>query len=76
MSTNNTPPQQATKQYKKQFNLKAFARSNATQLGIIAVFIAVWVFFIVATPDAFMSKQIYLAFMSTVPFFGIIAPCP
>jgi len=73
MSTNNTTAQQAPQKYKKQFNLKTFARSNATQLGIIAVFIAVWLFFIAAAPNTFMSRQIYLAFMSTVPFFGIIA---
>ena len=73
MSTENTPAQQETKQYKSQFNLKTFARRNSTQIGIIAVFIAVWVFFIAAAPNTFMSRQIYLAFMSTVPFFGIIA---
>jgi simple sugar transport system permease protein len=48
-------------------------RKNGTQLGIIAVFILVWLFFIVAAPETFLSRQIYLAFMATVPFFGITA---
>jgi len=73
MSTNNSTAQPKLKQYKPQFNLKTFARRNSTQIGIIVVFIAVWVFFIAAAPNTFLSRQIYLAFMSTVPFFGIIA---
>ncbi len=73
MSTNNSSAQQAPTQYKPKFNMRNFARKNSTQIGIIAVFIAVWVFFILAAPNTFLSRQIYLAFMSTVPFFGIVA---
>lgn len=53
--------------------LAAFLRRNGTQLGIIAVFVLVWLLFIIGAPRTFLSRQIYLAFMSTVPFFGIIA---
>jgi simple sugar transport system permease protein len=53
--------------------LAAFLRRNGTQLGIIAVFFLVWLLFIIGAPTTFLQRQIYLAFMSTVPFFGIIA---
>ncbi|MFW5943209.1 MAG: ABC transporter permease, partial [Chloroflexota bacterium] len=48
-------------------------RGNATQLGILAVFLAVWLFFIATAPETFLAPRIYRAFMSTVPFFAIIA---
>ncbi|MBN1965765.1 MAG: ABC transporter permease [Anaerolineae bacterium] len=50
-----------------------FARKNALQLGIVAVFFGLWLFFIVAAPNTFLSPDIYGAFMQTVPFFGIVA---
>jgi simple sugar transport system permease protein len=59
--------------YKETFTLRRFLRTYALQLGIPAVFIAMWVFFIVSAPQTFLSPQIYLAFMSTIPFFAIMA---
>ena len=59
--------------YKQTFSLSRFLRTYALQLGILAVFVAMWLFFIVSAPDTFLSPQIYLAFMSTIPFFAIIA---
>jgi len=59
--------------YKPAFHLKRFARSNSTQLGIIGVFVALWIIFIVAAPQTFLRGQIYYAFMSTVPFFAMMA---
>ena len=53
--------------------LAQFARRNGLQLGIIAVFLLMWVFFIIAAPRTFLSKEIYAAFMSTVPFYGVMA---
>jgi simple sugar transport system permease protein len=32
-----------------------------------------WLFFIVSAPRTFLAPQIYLAFMSTIPFFAIMA---
>ena len=55
------------------FNLSRFLRHSSTQIGIIVVFVLLWAFFIIAAPNTFLSRQIYLAFMSTVPFFGITA---
>jgi simple sugar transport system permease protein len=59
--------------YKETFSLSRFLRTYAAQLGILAVFIAMWIIFIVLAPLTFLSPQIYLAFMSSIPFFAIMA---
>jgi simple sugar transport system permease protein len=59
--------------YKETFSLSRFLRNYATQLGILAVFFALWALFILSAPRTFLSPQIYLAFMSTIPFFAITA---
>jgi simple sugar transport system permease protein len=66
-------PQSSEEVYQEKFTLSKFARKNGTQLGILAVFIAMWAFFILAAPQTFLSPQIYLAFMATIPFFAILA---
>lgn len=53
--------------------LGRFARHNGLQIGITAVFVLLWIFFIVAAPRTFLSREIYGAFMSTIPLFGVIA---
>jgi simple sugar transport system permease protein len=58
---------------KEPFNRKNFIRKNATQLGMIVVFFGLWLFFILAAPQTFLSPQIYYAFMSTTPLFAIMA---
>lgn len=60
-------------EYKEKFTLSKFMRHNGTQLGIFAVFIALWLVFILAAPDTFLASNIYWAFMSTIPFFAISA---
>jgi simple sugar transport system permease protein len=60
-------------QPRAKFNLTKFLRAYGTQLGILGVFMAMWLFFIIAAPETFLSPQIYLAFMSTIPFFAIVA---
>jgi len=42
------------------------------QLGLIAVFFLVFALFIVTSPRVFLRPTIYLAFLSTVPFVGIM----
>jgi simple sugar transport system permease protein len=68
--TNQIKPPQP---YKESFNLGKFARQNGAQLGILAVFFAMWIFFIFMAPETFLSSRIYLAFMSTIPFFAMMA---
>jgi simple sugar transport system permease protein len=60
-------------QYKETFKLSRFTRQNGTQLGIFAVFLALWALFITTAPDTFLSANIYWAFMATIPLFAIMA---
>lgn len=59
--------------YRETFSLRKFLRRNGTQLGIFSVFILLWIIFIVSVPQTFLAPQIYYAFMSTIPFFAIMA---
>ena len=59
--------------YKEKFSLSKFVRHNGTQLGILAVFLALWALFIFAAPDTFLSQNIYWAYLSTIPIFAIMA---
>ncbi len=62
-----------TPHYKVPFSLRRFARHNSAQLGILGVFITLWLIFIVSAPRTFLAPQIYTAFMSSIPFFAIMA---
>jgi simple sugar transport system permease protein len=59
--------------YKEAFSLRRLARTNSAQLGILGVFLTLWLIFIVSAPKTFLSSQIYYAFFSTVPFFAVMA---
>lgn len=59
--------------YKVAFSLRRFTRTHSAQLGIFGVFVSLWIIFIVSAPDTFLSPQIYSAFMSSIPFFAIMA---
>jgi simple sugar transport system permease protein len=74
MATQTTGSSSATSQpYKETFSLGRFARVYGAQLGILGVFFGLWIIFIVSAPDTFLSSRIYFAFMSTIPFFAIMA---
>ena len=48
-------------------------RNHRLQLSIFGIFLLLWLAYIIGNPLAFTSYPIYRAFMSTMPFFGIIA---
>jgi simple sugar transport system permease protein len=48
-------------------------RRYALQIGITLVAFLIWLFFVAGAPETFFSRNIYAAFMSTTPFFGIVA---
>jgi simple sugar transport system permease protein len=74
MSSQTNGNSSETKQpYKETFKIGRFARAYGPQLGILAVFFTLWTIFIVSAPNTFLSPQIYYAFMSTVPFFAMMA---
>lgn len=64
---------EASQPYKETFRLGRFARAYGTQLGILGVFFGLWFIFIISAPNTFLKPQIYYAFMSTIPFFAIMA---
>ena len=72
-SQTNGIPSEAKQPHKETFKIGRFARTYGPQLGILGVFFTLWTIFIVSAPNTFLSPQIYYAFMSTVPFFAIMA---
>jgi simple sugar transport system permease protein len=72
-SQNKVTSSEAIQHYKPPFNLRRFIRANSAQLGILGVFVTLWVIFIVSAPRTFLAPQIYSAFMSSTPFFAIMA---
>jgi simple sugar transport system permease protein len=70
--TNATAPV-ISQHYKEAFSIRRFARANSAQLGILGVFLTLWLIFIISAPNTFLSPQIYYAFMSSIPFFAIMA---
>jgi simple sugar transport system permease protein len=70
--THETAPAVA-QQYKVPFNLRRFIRTNSAQFGILGVFLTLWIIFIISAPNTFLSPQIYSAFMTSTPFFAIMA---
>jgi simple sugar transport system permease protein len=64
---------EVTQHYKVPFSLRRFVRTNSAQLGILGVFLVLWLIFIISAPNTFLSPQIYSAFMSSIPFFAIMA---
>src|SRR3989304_5412511 len=64
---------EARQPYNETFSLGRFARAHGPQLGILGVFFSLWLIFIFSAPDTFLAPQIYYAFMSTIPFFSIMA---
>jgi simple sugar transport system permease protein len=64
---------EATEHYKVPFNFRRFLRGNSAQLGILGVFVALWILFIILAPKTFLAPRIYSAFMATIPFFAIMA---
>ncbi len=57
----------------KNLNLRRLLHTYGTQFGILSVFFGMWIFFIVMAPGTFLSSRIYYSFMSTIPFFAMIA---
>jgi len=50
-----------------------YLRTHTLQLGITVVMLLIWAIFAIGSPETFFSYNIYQAFMSTTPFFAIVA---
>lgn len=53
--------------------LTTFTTAWASQIGITAAFLLLWLGFIVLAPGTFTSERIYLSFAQTTPYFAIMA---
>ena len=48
-------------------------RRFSLQIGIVGVAVFIWLLFLIGSPRTFLAGDIYVAFMSTTPFFALIA---
>jgi len=53
--------------------LARYGRQHATQIGTLSVGLLIWLIFVIGAPRTFLSYNIYEAFMSTTPFFALMA---
>lgn len=49
------------------------ARRYGLQIGVAFVALFVWLLFLIGAPDVFLAYPIYSSFMSTTPFFALMA---
>ena len=66
-------PKAVTPKQSWRGTLTGFARRNGLQIGIVFVLLLIWVFFVFGAPETFLSPEIYAAYMSTIPFFAVMA---
>src|ERR687885_100468 len=50
-----------------------FARRYGLQIGILGVALLIWLAFVIGAPQTFLAYPIYAAYMSTTPFFALMA---
>jgi simple sugar transport system permease protein len=48
-------------------------RKYSLQIGIVFVAVFIWLLFLLGSPRTFLAGDIYVAFMSTTPFFALMA---
>ena len=53
--------------------LSRLARKYSLQIGIFGVAVFIWLLFLIGSPRTFLAGDIYIAFMSTTPFFALMA---
>jgi simple sugar transport system permease protein len=68
---NQAPAINATSSWRSNFGRTA--RAYGLQIGIFCVLLVIWGLFVLGAPETFLSPNIYAAFMSTIPFFAVIA---
>jgi simple sugar transport system permease protein len=56
-----------------QGSLGRLAHKYGLQIGIVFVLLVIWIAFTIGAPDTFLSPTIYAAYMSTIPFFAVMA---
>lgn len=54
-------------------SLARLGRNFGLQIGIVGVLLVIWLIFVIGAPRTFLSRSIYAAYMSTIPFFAVMA---
>ncbi len=54
-------------------SMRLFARRYGLQIGTLSIGLVIWLVFVIGAPQVFLSSQIYQAFMSSTPFFALMA---
>jgi simple sugar transport system permease protein len=52
---------------------RLWARRYGLQIGTLSIGLIIWLLFVIGAPRVFLSPQIYQAFMSSTPFFAMMA---
>ena len=58
---------------KSRTPIAKFARKYSMQIAILAVALFIWLVFLIGAPRTFLAGNIYAAFMTSTPFFALIA---
>jgi simple sugar transport system permease protein len=66
-------PKAVSQKRSLQDSLARIFRSYGLQIGIVCVLLVIWMFFVIGAPETFLSSTIYAAYMSTIPFFAVMA---
>jgi simple sugar transport system permease protein len=51
----------------------SYLRAYPLQVGIVFVAVVIWLLFLIGSPRTFLTGNIYVAFMSSTPYFALIA---
>lgn len=57
----------------EQASLARLARRYSRQIGIAGVALFIWLLFLIGSPRTFLGRDIYAAFMSSTPYFALMA---
>jgi len=58
---------------KERSDFTRFLARYSTQLAILGVAVFIWILFVIGAPRVFLARNIYAAFMTSTPFFALIA---
>jgi simple sugar transport system permease protein len=73
MSTQLETSQETQNNRARSSRLMQVLRPHGLQLGILSVGLLIWLLFIISSPRTWTAPDIYVALMTTVPFFALVA---
>lgn len=67
------PEAQEAGALRQRWTARTFLTSYASQIGITAAFIVLWLAFVTLEPDTFLASNIYISYGQTVAYAGLVA---